>query len=351
MRRTAMALAAAACVFGAAGFAWAQSAPISAAAIPKHPAEASGLVPSTIMVGPDGSVAKMLPTVPVAAARKAAGVGFANILTYQGGPVMLPYIANYVIFWAPSALQNGGTTGYTPLYGTITILLNAWMPGHGLYNIHTQYYQVAGGTTTYLNNNGGLGAFFVDTGAYPASGCTTSAHPGGCVTDAQLRTRIAAVMTSQGWTGGMNKLFTIYTSSNEGVCFDAAGASCSNVQFCGYHSYFTVGGQNVIYSVIPFSEQATCQGSGTMPNNDVGDLAASTQSHEMSEASTDPLINAWYDTITGNENGDNCAYNYGANTWTNPSTGIAGNQFWNGWVFELQMEWDNHTNSCLRVGP
>jgi len=47
--------------------------------------------------------------------------------------------------------------------------------------------------------------------------------------------------------------------------------------------------------------------------------------HELTEAITDPLLNAWYDAAL-NEIGDLCAYQYGTNTWDSARA----NQMWNG---------------------
>jgi hypothetical protein len=78
----------------------------------------------------------------------------------------------------------------------------------------------------------------------------------------------------------------------------------------------------------------------------VADAAASIASHELTEATTDPLLNAWF-TSSGYEIGDLCAYNYGTNTW---DSGKA-NQMWGGNFFELQQMYDNHQAGCVQVGP
>jgi hypothetical protein len=228
----------------------------------------------------------------------------------------------------------------------VTVLHNAWIPGHGVMNIATQYYQISGSTTTYIDNNGGLGGFVVDNGAYPASGCMDSATPNNCITDAQIQAKITSVMNAQGWTGGLNKVFVLYTSSGEGSCIDSTNASCAYVKYCGYHGVFTLNGQPVIYANIPYGNPTVCAGTQTFPNDPPGDVAANITSHEIMESTTDPLLNAWFDS-SGNEIGDICAYNYGTNTWDG---GLA-NQMWNGWFFDLQQEYSNHTGTCLQVGP
>jgi hypothetical protein len=79
--------------------------------------------------------------------------------------------------------------------------------------------------------------------------------------------------------------------------------------------------------------------------------AASITSHELTEAITDPELNAWYSS-PGAEIRDICAWNYGSNTW---NAGRA-NEFWPisytlsnsfGTSFELQQEYDNpHGELC-----
>ena len=89
----------------------------------------------------------------------------------------------YAIFWIPAALQNGGTTGMSVAYQNLQMRLLADYTGHGIDNINTQYYQIIGPTTTYIQNAAGLSlasglaGVFVDNSPYPASGCSDTATP------------------------------------------------------------------------------------------------------------------------------------------------------------------------------
>ena len=150
-------------------------------------------------------------------------------------------------------------------------------------------------------------------------------------------------------------MYLVFTAPGEGSCFTTSTAYCStetaNVSpyYCAYHSYIS-GAQPIIYSNEPNGSSYWCLGSGTQPNAAQGgdgvDPAATAASHEMSEAITDPLLNAWY-ASDGSENGDLCAYNYLTNTWD----GGKANQKWNGAFFELQSEYSNHHARCELVGP
>jgi hypothetical protein len=104
----------------------------------------------------------------------------------------------------------------------------------------------------------------------------------------------------------------------------------------------------VVYSNQPYADTNFCQVPGTpSPTGDPNaDAAVSVASHELTEAITDPELNAWF-TAQGNEIGDLCNFVYGTNTWDSAKA----NQMWNGRFYELQMEWDNHLKKCVQVGP
>ncbi|MGC2109427.1 MAG: hypothetical protein WA655_07910 [Candidatus Korobacteraceae bacterium] len=155
------------------------------------------------------------------------------------------------------------------------------------------------------------------------------------------------MMNVKGWTGGLNKMFLLFTSSGEGSCFDSSGQSCAYTDYCAYHSFID-GSTTIVYGNEPYGDTSACQEPGTpSPNNDpAADTAATAASHEMTEAITDPELNAWY-TAQDNEIGDLCAYQYGSNGWDSSKA----NQHWNAHYYELQMEYDNHKRACVQLGP
>jgi hypothetical protein len=294
----------------------------------------------------------IFPTVSFAATASSSDPG--PLLYHAGGSIM-PRLNIYSIYWKPAHLQSGATASMSAAYRAVVTNLNADYVGHGIHNNNTQYYQTIGGVTTnasgLLFSVAGVGSnagTYLDTGTYPASGCTDTKTPGNCITEVQLETELLRVMTLKGWTGGLDKIFMIYTAQNEGSCFDSSSSSCAYVQYCAYHGHTVANSQPVIFANIPYGDTTVCQIAGQpSPNaNPAADAASTGASHEITEAVTDPLLNAWF-TSQGNEIGDLCAYNYGSN----PYDGGLANQSWNGHFYELQQEFDNHAGGCVQVGP
>lgn len=305
--------------------------------------DASSQTPRT-----DGQNVHMFPTV---SQHFAAPPPPQPLLYHTGGPVMQNGVTLFAIFWVPPTLQNGHSTSLTAHYEAIQKQMLGDYPGHGLDNNNTQYYQVIG-TTKYIQNKGGAAATsYVDTNPYPASGCSDTVTPGNCITDAQLQTEIQRVMTLKGWTGGLGKMFFVYTGIGEGSCFTSSSSSCAYTAYCAYHGYYVSGTTPVVYANMPYADPNYCYSSGTgqtSPNNDIpADAAANVSSHELTEAITDPELNAWFDS-GGNEIGDICAWDFGLTyTWDG---GLA-NEMWNGHFYTLQTEYDNNAAACVQVGP
>jgi hypothetical protein len=304
----------------------------------------------------------IMPTPKRAAANSVIADVSSMPLTYHGGPVMTS-AKTYAIFWLPAHLQNGGVTSLPASYQNIQASLLSLYPGHSLGNNNTQYYQTTHNGifsfTSYVQNTGSFGGSYVDTDPYPASGCYDSVTGYNCITDAQVQAEIQHVITLNGWTPNINTMFFLYTSSGEGSC---AGSECAYTAYCAYHGYFLSGSAPVIYGNMPYADTNYCQVSGTpSPNGDpAGDAAATVTSHELTEAITDPELNAWYGQNLGDEIGDKCAWQYGANTWAsgkaNESWPVSySNIFLIGhppvYNFELQEEWDQHAKACVQVGP
>jgi hypothetical protein len=291
----------------------------------------------------DGYNIHILPTV-----NNAAVLPLAGLLKYNGGPVMQGGATTYAIFWVPATLQNGNPTGMTAHYQSVQKMMLTDYPGHSIGTNNTQYYQITSGITRYIQNKGGLGGFFVDTSPYPASGCSDLATPGNCITDAQVQAEVTKVMGLKGWTASLNHMFLLFTSSGEGSCFDSSNTQCAYVQYCAYHGFFGPAATPTIYGNEPFGNLSVCQAPGTpSPNADpLADAVASIATHELTEATTDPELNAWFDS-SFNEIGDICNFNYGPLTWD----GGKANQMWNGHFYVLQMEFDNHVSGCVQGGP
>jgi hypothetical protein len=296
---------------------------------------------------PEGGVVHVFPTTAELNRIMAVSPRVTGALVYHGGPVMGPTATTfYIIYWAPPKLQSGAPTSIPASYMSVLNSMVSNYSAHGIDNNNTQYYSVSGTVTTYVKNAGSLGGTYTDTTAYPASGCTDTYTPGGCLSDAQLQAEITSVMKLKGWTGGLNKMFLLFTSSGEGSCSSAS--SCAYSNYCAYHSVYGTVASPIIYGNEPYGNTTYCQVPGTPSphNNPLADAAATGASHEMTEAITDPELNAWY-TTSGSEIGDLCAYQYGTNGWDSAKA----NQMWNGAFFELQLEYDNHTASCVAVGP
>jgi hypothetical protein len=267
-------------------------------------------------------------------------------LTYHGGAIMKT-ASVYLIFWLPSTrkLQDGTTTtSLSQTYkGINTDFVNDY-GGHGLANDNTQYSQVVGTTTSWIKSSASVAGSYTDSAAYPTSGCAASLGPN-CVTDAQIQAEVSHAMSVNGWTPASNRIFIVYTSSGENSCFDSTASYCAYTYYCAYHSFF---GSNVIYANMPYAD-SRCQASSAgqhFPRSADGDASANLTSHELTEAITDPNLDAWYD-VNGEEIGDKCAWNFGTPTWDG---GLA-NEMWNGRFYDLQLEYDNHTSSCVSVGP
>lgn len=309
-----------------------------------------GLPPLTL-AKPDGTSAHIYPTVSLDAARKRAlgGRSLAHV-TYHGGRIN-SVMQIFTIYWVPPLLQTGAATSMPSSYITVLQHLAVLYGGHAIANINTQYYQTTSGLNSYHSGLGSYGGTYTDTSAYPASGCNDTATPGNCLNDTQIRNEIAKVMALKGWTPGFNKIYLLFTSLGEGSCFTSASTSCAYTQYCAYHSWFGSSSTPTIYANEPYGSNSACVGTTLLPNPGTADAAATAARHEISEATTDPQLDAWYDGVTGEETSDKCAYNYGTRTWKFVSPNYLATHMFGGYFFLLQQEYSNHASNCVQQGP
>src|SRR5207245_7347807 len=86
-------------------------------------------------------------------------------------------------------------------------------------------------------------------------------------------------------------------------------------QYCGWHTRGTISGTDIKYAFIgnPDRCPSACQAQTVGPNGNAGaDGMASIIAQELEEAASDPDLNAWWQTSTGMENADKCAWKFGS---------------------------------------
>jgi hypothetical protein len=106
-----------------------------------------------------------------------------------------------------------------------------------------------------------------------------------------------------------------------------------NAGYCAWHSSGSINGTPVQFAFFwKLDGDAGCDPQSTVPNESQGLAAiANVTGHELAEAMTDPASpGAWYDG-QGYENGDKCAWTFGAPSVT----------FSNGSQWKIQGEWSN----------
>jgi PKD repeat protein len=295
-------------------------------------------------------------------------------LDYHNGPV-IHSSAPYLIFWDPA---SGITANSRSLFERYFADLAANSgKSTNVYAVNRQFTDSTGFADyrqTFITASQAIS----DTHAYPSRdrvNCADVAatYPS-CLTDTQLQTelgRLIATGLPQG-TATNAPLYFIVTPGTVNICANASTcADTPQTGFCAYHSSFANGSNTVLYATIPmfFNGASTaqnpkfCQVDGNTqvqePNANIADVAIKYLSHEDSETITDPLGTGWWDTNSGNEDGDNCNVfgSFFPSTGSNPSafkpslggTAAAGNlrdQLINGNPYYIQTEWSNGDVNC-----
>jgi hypothetical protein len=121
------------------------------------------------------------------------------------------------------------------------------------------------------------------------------------ISDSSIRNWLKGLFSGGHVPLNANYLYGLYFPSGMKVTMNFFQASCTS--FCGYHSSFNYNGQTIKYAVFPYPDCSGCSISGRSP----GDMLTIVSSHEIREAVSDPLGNAWYDS-QGYEADDKCVW-------------------------------------------
>jgi PKD repeat protein len=299
-------------------------------------------------------------------------------LAYGGGQV-LHSTKPYLVFWDPTASISATTRSIITSYFTDAAVDSG--RATNVYSVARQFTDTTG-FADYKQAFSPASQVIDDTGNYPLpdqANCkdTATRYPY-CLTDAQIQTELARVISADGLPTGSGPNAPVYfvmTADNTDVCTSAT--SCADNVFCAYHSSLTDGSANVLYSVDPLFFDGTaqspqnpkiCQADNNAavqaPNADVlADVGLSSISREFNDTITDPFRTGWHSS-SGQEDGDQCAFYSPASDPVNDgnpdaflptlggdaTAGTLYDQAINGEHYYTQSEWSNQGLAC-RMTP
>jgi hypothetical protein len=263
----------------------------------------------------------------------------------------------------PPLLFHGGPVMGTKSTGAVVVTPIYWNPsGHPMdssyKNIITQYLNdVATDSGKHTNVFSTLSEYFGTNGAIryrikvkspindthplPASSCTveatdeTNIYADGtgydaCIDDNQVIGETDRVVSAMHLRRDLAHIYVLFLPKHVESCFFAGATNTANnactvnhqpsAAYCAYHSQFgsTTQYANLAYPIYDSQTGFTCSSDARFPEvqtpngNADADSEVSPTSHEIMEAITDPdTETGWYDS-SGFENGDECAYVFGA---------------------------------------
>lgn len=297
-------------------------------------------------------------------------------LSPGGGPV-LHAVVPYLVFWDPANQISAASRQVIERY--LTDLSADTGQTDDILGVIRQYYDSSGYADQSLTFS--ASQMIDDTNSFPAqdpTNCPTASGYTSCVSDAQLQSELTNLIQAHGLPTGIGSAapdYLVITPRSTDVCLSSTSCAAASSQspLCGYHGHFAdsqASSAEVVYAAVPFgSLQPTpkgCQSDNTTPvqepNSDPAgsDVIVDNVGHELTESITDPLLNAWYDSTSGQEVADNCE-SYGATA--NPAMGTSPNayapilggssssgtlydQVINGDHYYTQTDWSNGDLGC-----
>lgn len=242
-----------------------------------------------------------------------------NGIKYNNGPVMQGAVHVYYIWYGDWSLANAGANAQTILTDFATNV-----GGSPYFNINTTY----GDTTGNVSGS----VIFVSQTTDP--GTSTS------LTDANIATIVQNALSSGRLPTDSAGVYFVLTAP--GVT-ETSPTGTFLTNYCGWHNFQSVSGAVIKYAFVgnaTGTRLSSCAVQTTVsPNGNPGaDAMVSVIAHELEEATTDPLLNAWYDSL-GKENADKCAWTFGTQ-YAAAGGGVA-NMLLGSRNFLVQQNWVN----------
>jgi len=246
---------------------------------------------------------RFLETIDAVKKHEAGGGGRSPNMTWHSGSIM-PSSVTGAIFWG----NSWGSYSGDKITG-----IDSWYTGHTGSN-----YAMT--SDEYTGTNGQVGPFNTHIGHV----IDTSAAPSGAPSVSTILNEVCKTITNPD-PSGMG-YYAVYVDQPRG----SAG-------YCAWHSYGTCSGIPVqIAFFFKLDGDSGCDPGDTSGLHSQGLAAlANVSGHELAEARTDPRNGGWYDR-NGNENGDKCAWTFGAPLVS----------FSNGTSWKIQGEWSNAAYSA-----
>ncbi len=251
------------------------------------------------------------------------GGGGSPNLIYHGGPVMTNGAHVEAIFWGPSwgssTFVADKIAGLGTFYGGF---------GNSGYDATNGEYTDASGAN--VGSAVTVGATHVDLSAAPRNGNKTS----------PILNKVCSTITSL-QPDGYYPVYVDRPRGHAGFCAWHSAGTCPNGVTVQFAFFFNLDGD------------PGCDPGDTSGLHSQGLAAlANVSGHELSEALTDPHLNAWYDS-SGAENADKCAWEFGTPllTFSNRSQWkIQGN--WSNLAFDAGTGYPNSSgqNGCIDGG-
>jgi hypothetical protein len=253
---------------------------MSAATVTPASAQAQDPGPPTILHRTNPHDVGLAPT--------AGGTTATSPITYHGGPV-IPTPTIYLVWYGNWNQANGSDT---PAGQQIVRDFVRSIGGSPHFLINASYNGVSGGATVPLTQSE-----------------TTDAYSRGArLADADVQKVVVSAISGAKLPYDPDGVYFVLTSS------DVAERSGFCTRYCGWHTAATpktVG--RIRYSFVGNANRCLsgCAAQTVGPNGNAGvDGMISVIAHELEEATTDPDLNAWYDS-SGAENADKCAWTFG----------------------------------------
>ena len=225
------------------------------------------------------------------------GGGSSPRMAYHGGPILNTAQA-MAVFWGTSwPGTNDKVIGMDLFY--------AGVGGSSYAKTNGEYYD---STTTKVTSNISYLGYVIDTSAAPTKAPSTSTVLG----------EVCKILDNSNptHTAQENGFYAVYSDKKRG-----------SARYCAWHSYGSCGGTPIQFSFyFNLDGDSGCSVGANNGHSEGLSNLANVTGHELSEAMTDPALNAWYDS-QGAENADKCAWTFSGNNivLTNSSWKIQGN--------------------------